>query len=216
MSTTSSGASSELEALIAFCAAHPVADIDSERFLRHLCSSAEAIIDLRHRGMVAAILDRAPATSGAVSFDLVGCRAGAIDPAAVDTVLTCALEAGSRLGVQGLELMLGPHWAPHRAAIERLGFTLAYRDLDMRCERNAFGRQVHSFEGDVEIGGFAEPFHGVFIRAPWVAEHGPSVEVLGAVDGHPVAVRSGRILAVAFHPELIGEGRLHQALLDLI
>jgi pyridoxal 5'-phosphate synthase pdxT subunit len=88
--------------------------------------------------------------------------------------------------------------------------------LDMRCERNAFGRQVHSFEGDVAIDGFAEPFHGVFIRAPWVAEHGPSVEVLGAVDGHPVAVRSGRILAVAFHPELIGEGRLHQALLDLI
>jgi 5'-phosphate synthase pdxT subunit len=88
--------------------------------------------------------------------------------------------------------------------------------LDMRCERNAFGRQVHSFEGEVAIDGFDEPFHGVFIRAPWVAEHGPSVEVLGAVDGHPVAVRSGRILAVAFHPELIGEGRLHQRLLDLV
>jgi pyridoxal 5'-phosphate synthase pdxT subunit len=88
--------------------------------------------------------------------------------------------------------------------------------LDMRCERNAFGRQVHSFEGDVAIDGFDEPFHGVFIRAPWVAEHGPSVEVLGAVDGHPVAVRSGRILAVAFHPELIGDGRLHQRLLDLV
>ena len=87
--------------------------------------------------------------------------------------------------------------------------------LDMRCERNAFGRQVHSFEGDVLLDGFDAPFHGVFIRAPWVAEHGPGVSVLGAVDGHPVAVASGRILAVAFHPELIGERRLHQRLLDL-
>ena len=65
--------------------------------------------------------------------------------------------------------------------------------LDMRCERNAFGRQVHSFEGDVALDGFDEPFHGVFIRAPWVAEHGPGVEVLGDVDGHPVA-------AVRAHP----------------
>jgi 5'-phosphate synthase pdxT subunit len=85
--------------------------------------------------------------------------------------------------------------------------------LDMRCERNAFGRQVRSFEGDVALAGFEGPFHGVFIRAPWVAEHGPTVEVLGAVDGHPVAVRAGRVLAVAFHPELIGEERLHRHLL---
>ena len=86
--------------------------------------------------------------------------------------------------------------------------------LDMRCERNAFGRQVHSFEGGVALAGFDDAFHGVFIRAPWVAEHGPAVEVLGAVDGHPVAVAAGRILAVAFHPELTGEQRLHRWLLD--
>jgi 5'-phosphate synthase pdxT subunit len=86
--------------------------------------------------------------------------------------------------------------------------------LDMRCERNAFGRQVRSFEGDVELAGFDAPFHGVFIRAPWVAEHGPAVTVLGAVGGHPVAVAAGRILAVAFHPELAGDARLHQRLLD--
>jgi 5'-phosphate synthase pdxT subunit len=86
--------------------------------------------------------------------------------------------------------------------------------LDMRCERNAFGRQVRSFEGDVQLAGFDAPFHGVFIRAPWVAEHGPSVTVLGAVDGHPVAVTAGRILAVAFHPELAGDARLHERLLE--
>jgi 5'-phosphate synthase pdxT subunit len=86
--------------------------------------------------------------------------------------------------------------------------------LDMRCERNAFGRQVRSFEGDVALAGFEQPFHGVFIRAPWVAEHAPAITVLGAVAGHPVAVSSGRILAVAFHPELIGEQRLHRWLLD--
>ena len=98
------------------------------------------------------------------------------------------------------------------------GMILLDRDhlgvLDMRCERNAFGRQVHSFEGGVMLTGFDAPFHGVFIRAPWVAEHGPAVDVLGAVDGHPVAVAAGRILAVAFHPELTGEERLHRWLLD--
>jgi len=86
--------------------------------------------------------------------------------------------------------------------------------LDMRCERNAFGRQVRSFEGEVTLDGFAEPFHAVFIRAPWVAEHGPGVRVLGEVDGHPVAVARGRITAVAFHPEIAGEARLHRRLLD--
>jgi pyridoxal 5'-phosphate synthase pdxT subunit len=86
--------------------------------------------------------------------------------------------------------------------------------LDMRCERNAFGRQVRSFEGEVELDGFDAPFHGVFIRAPWVAEHGPGVAVLGAVEGHPVAVAAGRILAVAFHPELAGDARLHRRLLE--
>jgi 5'-phosphate synthase pdxT subunit len=66
----------------------------------------------------------------------------------------------------------------------------------------------------VQLAGFDAPFHGVFIRAPWVAEHGPSVTVLGAVDGHPVAVTAGRILAVAFHPELAGDARLHERLLE--
>jgi 5'-phosphate synthase pdxT subunit len=88
--------------------------------------------------------------------------------------------------------------------------------LDMRCERNAFGRQVRSFEGDVALAGFDAPFHAVFIRAPWVADHGPAVTVLAAVGGHPVAVSAGRILAVAFHPELAGDDRLHRRLLEQV
>jgi 5'-phosphate synthase pdxT subunit len=86
--------------------------------------------------------------------------------------------------------------------------------LDMVCERNAFGRQVRSFEGPVLLEGFTEPFHAIFIRAPWVTERGSEIEVLADVDGNPVAVRTGRILAVAFHPELEGDDRLHRWLLE--
>ena len=86
--------------------------------------------------------------------------------------------------------------------------------LDIRAERNAFGRQVHSFEADLPL--FGEPLHAVFIRAPWVAEAGPDVEVLASVDGHPVAVRQGRVLAVAFHPELTDDTRLHERFLALL
>jgi 5'-phosphate synthase pdxT subunit len=86
--------------------------------------------------------------------------------------------------------------------------------LDIRTSRNAFGRQLHSFESDVEVDGVqGGPVHAVFIRAPWVAEHGPGVEVLGQVDAHPVAVRQGNVVAVSFHPELSGETRLHRLLL---
>jgi 5'-phosphate synthase pdxT subunit len=86
--------------------------------------------------------------------------------------------------------------------------------LDMRAERNAFGRQIRSFEADVSLDGFGEPVHAVFIRAPWIAEYGPTVEPIGVVDGHVIAARSGAILVVAFHPELSGEMRLHRWLLE--
>ena len=87
--------------------------------------------------------------------------------------------------------------------------------LDIRAERNAFGRQLRSFEADLDFDGVAGgPVHAVFIRAPWVAELGDGVEVLASVDGHPVAVRQGNVLAVSFHPELTGETRLHELLLD--
>ena len=88
--------------------------------------------------------------------------------------------------------------------------------LDVVARRNAFGRQLHSFEADLEIEGISGgPVHAVFIRAPWVAEHGPEVEVLASVDGHPVAIRQGNVLAISFHPELNGERRLHELALAL-
>jgi 5'-phosphate synthase pdxT subunit len=85
--------------------------------------------------------------------------------------------------------------------------------LDVKAERNAFGRQLRSFEAELEIDG--KPIHAVFIRAPWIAEHGPDVEVLARVDEHPVAIKQKNMLAVAFHPELAGETSLHELLLAM-
>ena len=88
--------------------------------------------------------------------------------------------------------------------------------LDITTRRNAFGRQPRSFEADLELEGVeGGPVRAIFIRAPWVEEHGPGVQVLARVDGHPVAVRQGRLLAIAFHPELSEETRLHQLLLAM-
>jgi pyridoxal 5'-phosphate synthase pdxT subunit len=84
--------------------------------------------------------------------------------------------------------------------------------LDVSVRRNAFGRQLSSFEAVLDFEG--APLTAVFIRAPWVEEHGEGVEVLAEVNGHPVAVRQGNMLAVAFHPELTDERRLHRWLLD--
>ncbi|MEA1902975.1 MAG: pyridoxal 5'-phosphate synthase glutaminase subunit PdxT [Actinomycetota bacterium] len=88
--------------------------------------------------------------------------------------------------------------------------------LDVVVRRNAFGRQNESFEAEVEVEGFDVPFHAVFIRAPWIEKVGGEVEVLSLVDDHPVMVRQDNILATSFHPELTGDGRIHQMLLDLI
>ena len=87
---------------------------------------------------------------------------------------------------------------------EHLGF------LDVTARRNAFGRQLQSFEADLEVVGAGdEPLRAVFIRAPWVERHGPDVEVLASYEGHPVAVRDGSVLACAFHPELTDDPRFH-------
>lgn len=87
--------------------------------------------------------------------------------------------------------------------------------LDVSCRRNAFGRQVHSFEADLDLTGLdGGSLRAVFIRAPRVDHTGPGVEVLAELDGFPVAVREGNILAVAFHPELTDDARLHGLLLE--
>jgi 5'-phosphate synthase pdxT subunit len=86
--------------------------------------------------------------------------------------------------------------------------------LDIDTERNAFGRQLRSFEAELELDGIG-PLRAVFIRAPWVTRHGDGVDVLARVDGHAVAVRQGNVVAVAFHPELSGETRLHELLLAM-
>jgi 5'-phosphate synthase pdxT subunit len=89
--------------------------------------------------------------------------------------------------------------------------------MDIVAERNAFGRQLYSFEDDLEFPGIeGGPVRAVFIRAPWISEHGPGVEVLAEVDGHPVAAREGTLFVIAFHPELGDDPRLHEAFLDQV
>jgi len=83
--------------------------------------------------------------------------------------------------------------------------------IDLTVRRNAFGRQVDSFEADIAVAGLpGGPFHAVFIRAPYVETVGPAVEVLASIDDHPVLCRQGPVLAAAFHPELSGDLRLHE------
>ena len=90
--------------------------------------------------------------------------------------------------------------------------------LDIEVRRNGYGRQLDSFEADLDVIALGdEPFHGVFIRAPFVSDVGPKAEVLARdPDGVPVAVRQGRVLATAFHPELTGDRRLHRLLMEMI
>jgi 5'-phosphate synthase pdxT subunit len=86
--------------------------------------------------------------------------------------------------------------------------------MDIAAERNAFGRQVRSFEADLDVAGLdGPPLRAVFIRAPWIADHGAGVEILATVDGHAVAAREGSLTAVAFHPELGSDTRLHERFL---
>ena len=86
---------------------------------------------------------------------------------------------------------------------------------DYATRRNAFGRQVKSFEADLDVGN-GEPLRAVFIRAPWLEEAGPDVEVLAEVDGHPVLAREGRLLVAAFHPELTDDTRVHERFLNIV
>ena len=100
------------------------------------------------------------------------------------------------------------------------GMILLARDhlglVDLSVRRNAFGRQVASFEVELDVAGEDEPLTGVFIRAPWIEEAGPGVEILAEHDGHPVLAREGRILVAAFHPELTDDTRVHERFLRMV
>jgi len=93
---------------------------------------------------------------------------------------------------------------------------LPLRGIDMTVRRNAFGRQVDSFEGDIAFDGLDGPVRAVFIRAPWVERVGPEVQVLARAADHVVAVRQGSVLATAFHPEMTGDRRIHRLFVDIV
>jgi 5'-phosphate synthase pdxT subunit len=88
--------------------------------------------------------------------------------------------------------------------------------VDIEVDRNAYGRQVASFEADLKLAGDGDPLRGVFIRAPRVREVGPEVEVLAELDGEPVLLREGRFIVASFHPELTDDTRVHERFLELV
>jgi pyridoxal 5'-phosphate synthase pdxT subunit len=109
----------------------------------------------------------------------------------------------------GLILMardiVGTQDAPHRIGV-----------MDLTVKRNAYGRQVDSFEADLDVTGLDEPFRAVFIRAPSIEEVGQDVEVLATIEGHPVLVRQGSLLASSFHPEMTSDARIHELFVNTI
>jgi 5'-phosphate synthase pdxT subunit len=164
----------------------------------------------------AKILDRLGATAREVRVpaDLEGLDA-LIIPGGESTVMTLGIE---REGLADPLRDLARSGTPVLGTCA--GMIMLDRDhlgvLDILAQRNAFGRQLRSFEADLDIKGVpGDPIRAIFIRAPWVAETGTDVEVLAEVEGHPVAVRQGNVIAVSFHPELTGETRLHELLLGL-
>ena len=121
----------------------------------------------------------------------------------------------------GLEPAIRAHAADGRPVLGTCaGMILCDREhlglVDVTCRRNAFGRQIASFEADLELAGIGpEPLRAVFIRAPWVERAGEGVEMLAEVDGHPVAVRTEQFLLCAFHPELTEDSRVHALLMAM-
>lgn len=150
-----------------------------------------------------------------VPSDLQGLD-GLVVPGGESTTMTLGI---AREGLAEPLRELAAHGTPIMGSCA--GLIMLDRDhlgvMDMRAERNAFGRQIRSFEADVKIAGMqGPPIRGIFIRAPWIAEHGTDVEIIGEVDGHAVAARQGKTLAVAFHAELGDDDRLHRMFLDWV
>jgi len=141
---------------------------------------------------------------------------GLVIPGGESTTITLGIE---REGLAAPLRELAAHGMPILGSCA--GLIMLDRDhlnvMDMRAARNAFGRQIRSFEADVELRGVhGPPIRGIFIRAPWIAEHGPAVEILGELDGHPVAARQGCVLGVSFHAELGSDDRVHRLFLEWV
>jgi pyridoxal 5'-phosphate synthase pdxT subunit len=143
-----------------------------------------------------------------VPADLEGLD-GLVIPGGESTTISLGIESG------GLEAPIRAHSDAGKAVLGTCAGMIVCDDahlglIDATAERNAFGRQLQSFEADLEVRGIGdEPLRAVFIRAPWVGRHGPGVEVLAEHGGRPVAIREGNVLACAFHPELTDDPRLH-------
>jgi 5'-phosphate synthase pdxT subunit len=140
---------------------------------------------------------------------------GLVIPGGESTTISKAIER------DGLEPAIRAHHGAGRPILGTCaGMILCGREhlglIDITTRRNAFGRQLASFEADLDVAGLGdEPLRAVFIRAPWVEGHGAGVEVLATVDDHPVAVRQGSVLACSFHPELTDDLRIHALLMAM-
>ena len=205
MSTPSSAASSEIDDLVIWSAAHPLPDTDADRFLRHLNSGPTAIIDRREAGAVCVILDRARSGTGCSPVELAGLRPGAMTDALAESLVSEIAQRAGRLGLKGVDLMITPEWAPHRRGIENAGFSYAYGDLDMVCARPDWGQELPLPEGlawrDLDtalIEEFLRVYRAAFADLPGVyfADEAEQRRVLSVARG---AVRvlcdGGRILA---------------------
>lgn len=134
---------------------------------------------------------------------------GLVIPGGESTTIEMGIEAG------GLEPAIRAHHEAGGPVLGTCAGLIVCDDshlglIDATAQRNAFGRQLQSFEVDIEVEGIGdEPLRAVFIRAPWVQRYGPGVEVLASHGGHPVAIREGTVLACAFHPELTDDPRFH-------
>jgi len=142
--------------------------------------------------------------------------AGLIVPGGESTTIgKIMVESGLLDGVRSFFYKGGPVWGTCAGMVLAASATTGPRQpllglMNALVERNGFGRQVHSFEKELEIEGFEEPFVGVFIRAPFFEDVGPGVEVMGKVDGRVVAAKGENILVTAFHPELTDDKRFHE------
>ena len=144
---SSSASSADLDELVAFCKAHPGPDTDPERFLRRLCSGPAAIVDHRVDGLVAVIIDLVRSASGCPPFELVGLKGDSIAPDVARRLVEQALRQARDLKLQGIEFLVRPLWAPHRAMLEENGFVFSYGDLDMDCAEPNWGADAPIPEG---------------------------------------------------------------------